>query len=181
MVDWAAEEEANGRVPAATPDAATAEQIEILRARGHTLPANLTRLEALRLISGPPTEEQLDRLKFYGITLPDGGCQEEVAEIISRQMRENWDSEEAYQAYRRRSVTRQQRSERSSSALKLRQSPPPPPVPASALGLAPIPTAVPDPWRAAPLVGLSSAPPAPHLVVGGSEGPPHRRKESAQP
>jgi hypothetical protein len=98
------------------------------------------------LISGPPTEEQLDRLKFYGITLPKDACQEEVAEIISRQMRENWDSEEAYQAYRRRPATRQQRGEPTSPVLKLRPSPTIEHadlvVPVSALGVAPIPTAV---------------------------------------
>lgn len=118
---WAAEEESNGRTPAATPEDATAGQIETLRARG-LLPAGpLTRLQAQRLISGPPTEEQIERLKFWGLALPGGACQEEAAEIISRQIRENWDAEVAFQAHQR--TGQQDRAGKPRAPLKLREKP----------------------------------------------------------
>lgn len=98
---WAADEESDGRVPSASPDAATPSQVEKLRSLGYNGPEHLTRREARRLISGPPGEEQLRRLRFYGITLPSGACKEEAAELIDRYMREHWETEEAYQAHRK--------------------------------------------------------------------------------
>lgn len=98
---WAAEEEANGRVPSGTPHDATPAQIETLRAQGVAVPAGLTRRDAQRLISGPPTEGQLRRLKFFGIALPEGAGKDEASELIDQHMRENWDSEQAYQAFKK--------------------------------------------------------------------------------
>lgn len=97
---WAAEEESKGRVPAATPEHATAAQVAALRSLGREPPANLTWLQARRLISGPPTASQLRRLDFYGLTLPEGACKEEATELIDRHMRSNWAAEEAYRAAR---------------------------------------------------------------------------------
>ena len=118
---WAAEEESKDRVPSASPNDATAAQLESLRSIGRTEPGNLTRLEAHRLISGPPTDGQLRRLKFYGITLAAGACKDEAAELIDRHMRENWDSEQAYQASRRRLDPEESGGSKPVSVLRLRQ------------------------------------------------------------
>ncbi|MBI4626781.1 MAG: DUF4339 domain-containing protein [Verrucomicrobia bacterium] len=99
---WAAEEESFGRAPSASPNDATPAQIEQLRALGCDVPGKLTRLEAHRLISGPPTEGQLRRLRFYGIALPEGACKADASELIDRYVREHWETEEAYQAHRKR-------------------------------------------------------------------------------
>lgn len=119
---WAADEEANGRVPSGSPDDATAAQIATLRARGVAVPAGLTRRDAQRLISGPPTDGQLRRLQFYGIALPEGAGKDEAAELIDRHMRENWDSEQAYQAYKKTAATEGSGGQKPGPALRLRPS-----------------------------------------------------------
>lgn len=102
---WAADEESDGRVPSASPDDATPGQLEKLRAIGYSGPDHLTLREARRLISGPPGDEQLRRLRFYGITLPAGAGKEEASELIDRYMREHWETEEVYQAHRKSLMT----------------------------------------------------------------------------
>ena len=123
---WAAEEESNERVPSATPESATAAQIEMLRALKRPVSGRPTRLEAHRLIAGPPTDEQIRQLKFHGIPLPEGACKDEASELIDQHMRENWGAEEAYQASRRRLGPEGAEGQKPSAAWKLREVPLPP-------------------------------------------------------
>ena len=161
---WAAEEESQGRVPSNTPGDATREQLAALQARGLPTPPGLSRLEARRLLSGPPTEGQLRRLAFYGIELPAGVCAEEAAERIDRHMRENWHTEEAYQASRRKLTARAAGSAPAAEPLKLR-------VPAAATGDG-SPSAAYDPFARDPLLSTRPVPgrsavPVRVYVVGG--------------
>jgi hypothetical protein len=152
---WAAEEEAQGRVPAATPAHATAEQIALLQSRGEVVPPGLTRNEARRRISGPPTEEQLERLRFYGVPLPEGACAEEAAELVSRHMRDNFHAEEQFQASRRRlpsGTTPGGDAAKAAGAptYRLRTSP------EAELRTLPLPPPAPSPLAAAPTGGGAS-------------------------
>jgi hypothetical protein len=162
---WAAEEEANDRVPSASPRDATREQIEFLRSAGHDVPVTLTRLDARRLLSGPPTEGQLRRLRFYGVTLPVGACKAEASEQIDRYMREHWETEEAYQAARKRLITEAAERRKPADEWAIRPSPKPGLNAAGAPSTAPTRTPAPT---AAPSV---SAPPprrravTPHVMV----------------
>lgn len=122
---WAAEEASNGRAHSATENDATPAQIETLRAKGIAISVGLTRLQAQRLISGPPTEGQLRRIQFYGITLPEGAGKDEASDLIDRHIRENWDSEEAYQAARRKVDSEWGDGKKTGPVLKLRSAPPP--------------------------------------------------------
>lgn len=98
--NWAADEESKGRVPTVSPTDATPKQIEYLQSLGHAPAKNVTRLEAHRLISGPPSEGQLRRLRFYGVSLPDGACKDEASTLIDSYGRDHPESEAAYQACR---------------------------------------------------------------------------------
>lgn len=84
---WAADEERHGRVPRASPNDATPRQIEYLRSIGHAVPDRISKKDAERLFSGPPTDGQLRRLNFYGISLPGGSSKEEASATI-RPLRE---------------------------------------------------------------------------------------------
>lgn len=121
---WAAGEASNDRAHSATENDATPAQIETLRAKGIAVPVGLTRLQAQRLISGPPTEGQLRRIQFYGIPLPEGAGKDEASDLIDRHIRENWDSEEAYQASRRKIESEWGDGKKTGPVLKLRPAPP---------------------------------------------------------
>jgi hypothetical protein len=98
--DWAANQESHGRTPLASPDQASPKQIAYLRSLGHVVRDGISKQEVERLFSGPPTEGQLRRLKFYGIRLPVDASKDDAATAIDRYVREHPESEIPYQAWK---------------------------------------------------------------------------------
>lgn len=98
--DWASHQESHGRTPLASPDQASPKQIAYLRSLGHVVRDGISKQEVERLFSGPPTEGQLRRLKFYGISLPVDASKDDAAIAIDRHVREHPESETAYQLWK---------------------------------------------------------------------------------
>jgi hypothetical protein len=83
-------------------DPATERQISYLRSIGVSIEDGLTKGRACQLIGGEPTEGQLRRLKFYGITPSPYLTKEEASEWIDGYEMQHPDSEEQYQTWKLR-------------------------------------------------------------------------------
>jgi hypothetical protein len=79
---------------------ATARQREYLKSIGEHVPKNLSLAEASRMISGPPSEGQLRRLRFYQIPLPHDLTKDGASYLIDDYMRQHPESEARYQAWK---------------------------------------------------------------------------------
>jgi hypothetical protein len=81
---------------------ATERQISYLRSIEICIEDGLTKGRACQLIGGEPTEGQLRRLKFYGITPSLYLTKEEASEWIDGYKMQHPESEEEYQAWKLR-------------------------------------------------------------------------------
>lgn len=97
---WAADEERLGRVPRASPNHASEKQVAYLRSIGHRVTDDLTKAQAQLLFSGPPTEGQMRRIRFYGLTLAADASKDEASAAIDRYVRDHPESEAAYQNWK---------------------------------------------------------------------------------
>jgi hypothetical protein len=83
-------------------DPATEPQISYLRSIGIPIADGLRKGRACQLIGGEPTEGQLRRLTFYGITPAPYLTKEEASELIDGYMMQHPESEEEYQSWKLR-------------------------------------------------------------------------------
>ena len=79
---------------------ATEKQVAYLTSIGVDGASSMSKAEASRLISGPPSEGQLRRLQFYKITVSPRLTKDEASILIETYVRDHPESEAQYQAWK---------------------------------------------------------------------------------